>query len=311
VARHLKDRYGDQFDRVDDSAYTFVYQPRFHVPSNTLVSIVIPTRDKATLLDACIQSIHHHTTGIAYEILVLDNNSTEPETQVCFQRLVQDKRVRVIEASIPFNWSRLNNIGRGHATGQVLVFLNNDTEVITPDWLLRLSEYALLPDVATVGPLLLYPDHTIQHAGVVVGMGGWADHVFKNDPVQHYPTPFISSAVPRNVLASTGACVAIATERLDALGGFDEAFEICGSDVELGIRGHKQGLLNVYLPAVQLFHLESKTRTPFVPEVDFQQSALKYAPYRLDGDPFFNPNLDLASTSPQPRYPGGSSFAPP
>jgi glycosyltransferase involved in cell wall biosynthesis len=311
VARHLNDRYGAQFDRVDDSAYTFVYQPRFHVPPNTLVSIVIPTRDKATLLDACIQSIHHRTKGIAYEILVLDNGSTESETQVCFQRLIQDKRVRVIEAPIPFNWSRLNNIGRSHAKGQVLVFLNNDTEVITPEWLLRLSEYALLPDVATVGPLLLYPDQTIQHAGVVVGMGGWADHVFKNEPVQHYPTPFISSAVPRNVLASTGACVAIATERLDALGGFDEAFEICGSDVELGIRGHKRGLLNVYLPAAQLFHLESKTRTPFVPEVDFQQSALKYAPYRLSGDPFFNPNLDLASTSPRPCYPSApSSVAP-
>jgi hypothetical protein len=105
--------------------------------------------------------------------------------------------------------------------------------------------------------------------------------------------------------------VAIATERLDALGGFDEAFEICGSDVELGIRGHKRGLLNVYLPAVQLFHLESKTRTPFVPEVDFQQSALKYAPYRLGGDPFFNPNLDLSSTSPRPRYPSASSFEAP
>ena len=311
VARHLKTRYGEQFDRVDDSAYTFVYQPRFRVPLNTLVSIVIPTRDKATLLDACIESIHRHTTGIAYEILVLDNGSSEPETQACFQRLIQDKRVRVIEAPIPFNWSRLNNIGRSHAKGQVLVFLNNDTEVITPEWLLRLSEYALLPDVATVGPLLLYPDHTIQHAGVVVGMGGWADHVFKNEPVQHYPTPFISSAVPRNVLASTGACVAIATERLDALGGFDEAFEICGSDVELGIRGHKRGLLNVYLPTAQLFHLESKTRTPFVPEVDFQQSALKYAPYRLGGDPFFNPNLDLSSTSPRPRYPSASPFVAP
>jgi glycosyltransferase involved in cell wall biosynthesis len=311
VARHLKDRYGEQFDRVDDSAYTFVYQPRFRVPLNTLVSIVIPTRDKATLLDACIQSIHRHTAGIAYEILVLDNGSTEPETQACFQRLIQDKRVRVVEAHIPFNWSRLNNIGRRHAKGQVLVFLNNDTEVITPDWLLRLSEYALLPDVATVGPLLLYPDRTIQHAGVVVGMGGWADHVFKNESVQHYPTPFISSAVPRNVLASTGACMAIATERFDTLGGFDEAFEICGSDVELGIRGHKQGLLNVYLPTAQLFHLESKTRTPFVPEVDFQQSALKYAPYRLSGDPFFNPNLDLASTRPRPCYPSApSSVAP-
>ena len=307
VARHLGQRYGNQFDRVDDSDYTFVYQPRFRVPPNTLVSIIIPTRDKAELLDACIQSIHSHTTAIAYEILVLDNNSVEPATHTCFQRLTQDARVRVVEAPIPFNWSRLNNIGRRHAHGQVLVFLNNDTEVITPDWLLRLAEYALLPDVATVGALLLYPDQAIQHAGVVVGMGGWADHVFKNEPVQHYPSPFISSVVPRNVLANTGACVAIATAQFDTLGGFDEAFEICGSDVELGIRGHKQGLLNVYLPSARLLHLESKTRTPHVPEVDFQQSALKYAPYRLGGDPFFNPNLDPSATSPCPRYPNARS----
>ena len=187
----------------------------------------------------------------------------------------------------------------------MLVFLNNDTEIITPDWLVRLVEYALLPDVATVGALLLYPDRTIQHAGVVVGMGGWADHVFNGEPVQHYPTPFVSSVVPRNVLANTGACVAVATARFDALGGFDEAFEICGSDVELGIRAHKQGLLNVYLPAARLLHLESKTRSPHVPEVDFQQSALKYAPYRLEGDPFYNPNLDLSASTPRPRVPGG------
>ena len=305
VARHLASRYGEQFDRVDDGDHAFVYQPRFRVPAGTVASIIIPTRDKADLLDACIQSIHRHTTGIAYEILVLDNGSTEPETQACFQRLTQDARVRVIAADIPFNWSRLNNIGRSHARGQVLVFLNNDTEIITPDWLVRLVEYALLPDVATVGALLLYPDRTIQHAGVVVGMGGWADHVFKGEPVQHYPTPFVSSVVPRNVLANTGACVAVATARFDALGGFDEAFEICGSDVELGIRAHKQGLLNVYLPAARLLHLESKTRSPHVPEVDFQQSALKYAPYRLEGDPFYNPNLDLSASTPRPRVPGG------
>lgn len=262
VARHLSARYAAQFDRVDDSDYTFVYQPRFRIPADTLASIIIPTKDKADLLEACIQSIHRHTTGVPYEILVLDNGSTEPGTHACFERLTQDARVRVLPAHIPFNWSRLNNIGRSQARGQVLVFLNNDTEVITPDWLQRLAEIALLPDVATVGPLLLYPDHTIQHAGVVVGMGGWADHVFKSEPLQHYPTPFISSAVPRNVLANTGACVAIATERFDTLGGFDEAFEICGSDVELGIRAHKQGLLNVYLPAVRLYHLDKQDTHP-------------------------------------------------
>ena len=127
VARHLSARYAAQFDRVDDSDYTFVYQPRFRIPADTLASIIIPTKDKADLLEACIQSIHRHTTGMPYEILVLDNGSTEPATHACFERLTQDARVRVLPAHIPFNWSRLNNIGRSQARGQVLVFLNNDS----------------------------------------------------------------------------------------------------------------------------------------------------------------------------------------
>lgn len=303
VSRHLRFRYPEQFDRVEDSDYGFVYTPRFKVAPNALASIIIPTLDKADLLKACIDSIHQATELNCYEILVLDNGSREPETAAYFHQLAGDPRVRVIEAHIPFNWSRLNNIGRQHAQGQVLVFLNNDTVVISPDWLQRLMEYALLPDVAIVGPLLLYPDKTIQHAGVVVGMGGWADHVFKGQEVTHYPSPFVSSVLPRNVLAVTGACMAISTERFDQLGGFDEEFQICGSDVELGIRGHLQGYLNVYLPTARLYHLESKTRSAEVPDVDFKQSAIKYAPFRLDGDPFFNPNLDKQLSTPTARYP--------
>ena len=134
-------------------------------------------------------------------------------------------------------------------------------------------------------------------------MGGWADHVFKAEPPEHRPGPFVSNVLTRNVLASTGACVAVDRARFDALGGWDEAFEICGSDVELGIRAHKRGLQNVYLATVRLFHHESKTRSSFVPEVDFIQSDLKYAPYRLGHDPFFNPNLSREHPSPTPRYP--------
>ena len=307
VTRHLTERYGSQFNRADDSAYAFVYQPRFNVPANTTVSIIIPTRDHADLLRDCLESIHQLTQGINYEIIVLDNGSHENATHEYFSTLSVDHRIRVINADIPFNWSRLNNIGRQHAKGQVLVFLNNDTQVISPEWLLRLAEYSLLPDVATVGAMLLYPDNTIQHAGVVVGMGGWADHVFKGDAITHYPSPFVSSVVPRNVLANTGACVAIAAKQFDRLGGFDEAFEICGSDVELGIRAHNQGYHNVYLPDVRLYHLESKTRTPHVPAVDFEQSALKYSPFRLEGDPFYNPNLDLFCAKPTPRFPARQS----
>lgn len=301
VSDHLHQRYGSQCLRVDDGDYAFVYDPRFAVPADTLVSIVIPTRDKVELLKPCIDSIHRLTCGVRYEIIVLDNGSTEPATLDYWSALRNDERVRVVPADMPFNWSRLNNVGRRHARGQVLVFLNNDTLVITPDWLQRLAEYALLPDTGTVGALLLYPDQTIQHAGVVVGMGGWADHVFKGHSLQHFPSPFVSSMVPRNVLACTGACVAVATARFDHLGGFDEAFEICGSDVELGIRAHQRGLYNVYLPAVRLYHLESKTRSAHVPAGDFEQSALKYGTFRTEGDPYFNPNLRTDMTSPTPR----------
>jgi len=303
VGRHLRSRYAEQFDRVDDSDYAFVYLPRFKVAPDTLASIVIPTLDKPDLLKACIDSIHQLTKNSRYEILVLDNGSREQATKEYFQQLAGDPRVRVIDAHMPFNWSRLNNIGRQHASGQVLVFLNNDTLVISPDWLQRLMEYALLPDVALVGPMLLYPDDTIQHAGVVVGMGGWADHVFKGQRVRHYPSPFVSSVLPRNVLANTGACLAISSDHFDSLGGFDEAFEICGSDVELGIRAYRQGYSNVYLPSVRLHHLESKTRSAHVPEVDFQQSAIKYAPFRTAGDPFYNVNLNIHNSSPTPLYP--------
>ena len=303
VSRHLGLRYGSQFGQVDDSDYPFAYLPRFKVPSEALATIIIPVRDKSELLKACIESIQEQTTTSRYEIIVLDNGSQEEKTKTYFQSLATNTKVRVVAADIPFNWSRLNNIGRSYAHGQVLVFLNNDTEIISPDWLQRLMEYALLPDVATVGPLLLYPDGTIQHAGVVVGMGGWADHVFKGEVVTHYPSPFVSSVLPRNVLANTGACVAIATERFDELGGFDEGFQICGSDVELGIRAHSRGYFNVYLPTVRLYHLEGKTRSHHIPAVDFEQSSLKYAPYRLNGDPFYNLNLDSTRSTPTPHYP--------
>ena len=121
------------------------------------------------------------------------------------------------------------------------------------------------------------------------------------------PGPFVSNTLSRNVLANTGACVAIERRKFFELGKFDEGFEICGSDVELGIRAHKRGLQNIYLATVRLYHLESKSRSSFVPEGDFAQSELKYAPYRLGGDPYYNPNLSLDSTTPLPRYPGATA----
>ena len=304
LTHHLAARYPQHFERVDESEFLFVYEPRFKLPPQAKASIIIPTKDKVDLLRPCIDSILQRSTWAQFEIIVLDNNSTEPETARYLSEITaRDARVRAVPAPVAFNWSRLNNIGVEHASGDVLIFLNNDTLVITPDWLERLMEVALLPDVGTVGALLLYEDGTVQHAGVVVGMGGWADHVYKAQPVAHLPGPFVSNALTRNVLASTGACVAVARDTLAELGGFDEAFEICGSDVELGIRAHKLGLQNIFLATVRLNHLESKTRSAHVPEVDFIQSDLKYAPYRLEGDPYYNPNLDPMACIPTPRHP--------
>lgn len=304
VASHLHTRYGEAFSHVEEGEFPFLYFPRFSLPKDVLVSIIIPTRDRLELLQPCIDSILRHTRGVAYEIVIVDNGSAEAGVLDYLAGIHQRREARVVRSDTPFNWSHLNNIGRASATGSVLVFLNNDTVIEQPDWLLRLAEYALLPDVAVVGPLLFYSDASIQHAGVVLGMGGWADHVFKGDPVCHHPSPFISSVTPRNVLALTGACHAISARRYDELGGFDERFEICGSDVELCLRAHRAGYQNIYLPTVRFLHLESKTRSPHVPENDFEQSDRAYHPYRTEeGDPFFNPHLSLYRVSPTCSWP--------
>jgi GT2 family glycosyltransferase len=299
LQRHVDARYPGGV--VGESQWTFCYDVRFPLPAKRpLASIIIPTRDGLDLLEACVKSIRDKTIGVDYELLIVDNGSQKPETLAWLEKSARDiPGFRVLPLAVPFNWSLLNNRAAEQAEGDVLVFLNNDTEVISPDWLLRLCENALRPDVATCGALLLYPDETIQHAGVVVGMGGWADHVFKALPAHHHQKLFVSPMLRRNVLAVTGACVAIATGTFRELGGFDESFLICGSDVELGLRGHHRGLLNVYLPEVRLYHHESKTRdAKLVPDSDFVRSAEAYGEYRTVGDPFYSRNLDTSKFVP-------------
>lgn len=296
---HLKRVYGEQAFAAD-GPYTFVYDARFPLPINVMVSIIIPMKDKWELSEACINSILEKSTYQNYEILILDNRSEEEDTLSWLTHVGEkDKRIRVMKADMEFNWSKINNFGAHNARGDVFVFLNNDTLVITKNWLERLCENALRADIGTVGALLKYEDETIQHAGVVVGIGGWADHVFKGMDAIHFGAPFVSPMVSRDVTAVTGACVAIAKDKFKALGGFDESFVICGSDVELGIRANKTGLYNRYDANVQLYHLESKSRSSFIPDIDFKRSYECYTPYRETCDPFFNPNLDINSTTPK------------
>ena len=302
VERYLKHRYPQNSVVASCGDFLFTYKAEFELPADLLVSIIIPTLDNLALLQSCIDSITSRSTYKRFEIIILDNGSKEDETLRYLENVqVRDKRIRVIRADIPFNWSRLNNIGAREAKGDILIFLNNDTKVISTNWLESLAGFALLPDTGVVGGLLLFKDGTIQHSGVVVGMGGWAEHVFRMTQPIHTcgQMPFVSPVLTRNVLAVTGACMAISREKFYQLGTFDESFIICGSDVELGLRAHRHGYFNVMCAEAKLYHYEAKSRTPYIPEEDFARSDSKYAPYRLQKtDPYYNPNLSLGQTTP-------------
>ncbi len=302
VDEHARACFGPQA-HAEETGLTFVYRVRTGlVHQDTRISIVIPTRDHLKELRTCVDSIRTRSTWTGYDILVIDNGSTNPETLEWLRvQEAQDPRgFRSIRIDAPFNWSRLNNIGIRETRGDILVLLNNDTEVITPDWLERLAEDALRSDVGAVGGLLVYPDGRIQHAGVVVGMGGWADHVFKGHWPVHDISPFVSPMVKRNVLAVSGACMAVSRRTIDRIGGFDERYIMCGSDVEFCLRVHAAGLWNVYDPGVRLIHHEAATRrTRPIPEIDFDLSREAYAPFLTGrGDPFYNPHLSLMDTTP-------------
>ena len=278
------------------------YRPQFiYRNENHKVSIIIPMKDHWQLSDACVQSILAKTDYENYDILILNNRSVEPETFAWFERIQQDDKIRVIDADFEFNWSKLNNFGIHRSDADLFVFLNNDTLVISEDWLKNLCDDAMRPDVGVVGALLLYDDDTIQHAGVVVGMNDFADHIFKQEPLSYHNTNFVSPLDKRNVLAVTGACMAISRATLHKIGEFNETFIICGSDVEIGIRAYKLGLRNIYNPDVRLYHLESKSRDTYIPPIDFEMSIQHYAPYRESGDPYFNRNLSSKHTTPRQK----------
>lgn len=263
------------------------------------VSIIIPTKDKAELTNDCVQSILEKSDYQNYEIIILDNRSTEEETFKWFEIIQkQDARVKVIKADFEFNWSKLNNFGMSKAKGEVYIFLNNDTLIISDDWIKRLVGHALRDDVGVVGPLLLYDDDTIQHAGVVVGIGGWADHIYKALPVSEYDGIFVSPFCTRDVIAVTGACMVISRKTIEKIGLFDDEFIICGSDVEICLRAYQYGLNNIYDPFTRLYHLESKSRDSYIPEIDFKKSYEAYTEYRENGDPYYNINLDLQNPIP-------------
>lgn len=271
------------------------YRLRFAVSSEQpKVSIIIPFKDKPELLRQCVGSIIKKTTYQNYEIILVSNNSSEDATHDYLDELKGENRCKIFYWDHPFNYSKVNNYGRKQASGEYLVLLNNDTEVITPGWLDELIGVASQPGVGAVGPLLYYPDKTIQHAGVVLGMGTMAGHVFRHRQPGDW-TDFGMPAWPRNYIAVTAACLAVEAKKYDEVGGLDEVFTVAGNDVAFGISLYEKGYRNIYWPFAELLHYENVSVGTYNNgiQLDYDHSLDYYRPYLKWKDPYFNPNLDL------------------
>lgn len=278
------------------------YRVRYPFEKPPKISVIIPNRDAVDLLRDCVESVLDTKGGFEVELLVVENGSEKRETFDYYEELEQTGKARILHYKGDFNYSAANNLGARHAAGDVLLFLNNDVQAMEEGWLTAMAEHALRPSVGAVGAKLLFEDGTIQHAGVVVGLNGWADHVCAGLPEDgggHFAASHLVNTV-RNVSAVTGACMMVERPKYDVAGGFDERFRLCGSDVAFCLRLLSLGFVNVYTPFAKLKHLESVTRRDKpIPKSDFAFSKEAYAPYLPDRDPCFSANYDYQSKLPR------------
>lgn len=262
------------------------------------VSIIIPTRNGWDDLSRCLASILQKTTYPNYEIVVADNGSDDPrmaELYATYQAKLGE-RFKVVDLPIPFNYSRINNLAAKEATGTYFLFLNNDTEVITADWLDKMVSFVQFDRIGCVGAKLYYPNHTIQHAGVVLGLGGAAGHPHHTYPQGDFGY-FGKLEINVNYLAVTAACVMVKAADFVTVGGFNEELTVAFNDVDLCLKIHELGRDNVFLHGVELYHFESQSRgyetTPEKQARFEQETAYMYDKWGayIDNDPFYNPNL--------------------
>jgi GT2 family glycosyltransferase len=231
------------------------------------VSVVVATRDRVELLRACVEGVLYATDYPALDLIIADNDSVDPETLGYMDEVSADLRVSVVRWPHPFNYSAINNFAASRARGEYLCLLNNDIEVIEPDWLSAMMREALQPKVGAVGAKLLYPDRSIQHAGVAIGLGNAAGHAHRGLP-EGDPGYFAQAHIARGASAVTGACLLVAQRHFQAVGGLDEEhLAVAYNDVDLCLKLRERGLATIYTPAATLIHHESKSRgLDFAPE---------------------------------------------
>jgi O-antigen biosynthesis protein len=276
---------------------------RWRLPEPPKVTVVIPTRHNRSMLATCLPSLAR-TDYPAFEVVIVDNGgrTTSNEQWYADNSYGLDLRITWWETT-PFNYSAVNNAGARVGTGDVLVFLNDDTELLDPSWMRELVGWAQRPEIGVVGLQLIGPDDKIQHAGAVVGLGGFADHIFEGMRPGS-DSMFGRTDWYRNGLAVTGACMAVRRQVFDEIGGLDERFQLCGSDVAFGLDSVLRGYRNLCSPFGTVRHLEGATRGANVPRWDFFMSYWRYNAWLFGGDPYYSPNLSLGSRVPQLRAAG-------
>ena len=274
------------------------YRVKYQQEGSPLVSILIPNKDQKDTLDQCLKSIEARTDYENYEIIIIENNSTEQETFEYYKQ-IKNPKIRVIEWKDEFNYSAINNFGVRHAKGEYLLFLNNDIEVINSDWLGEMLSNCQREEVGAVGAKLYYPDNTVQHAGVIVGIGGVAGSVFVGLK-RGYTGYMHRASIQQNLSAVTAACMMVKKSVFEEVGGFEEELKVAFNDIDFCLKIREKGHLIVYDPYVELYHYESKTRGAedttekirrFQSEIEYMRS--HWSSILKNGDPAYNPNLSL------------------
>lgn len=280
---------------VDNST---VYKVEYTYEKEPSVSIIIPTRDLADITDNCLKSIYELTDYTNFEIVIIDNNSKEEKTFEMFQKYEkQYSNFRVVKADMEFNYSAINNLGVDTCNSDVIVLLNNDTEVITPSWLKIMVGYAIQEHIGAVGPKLLYPDMTIQHGGVLLGLGNAvAAHAFISHPREDEGV-YGRLKIPYNYSAVTAACLAVERKKFLQVGGLEENLKVAYNDIDFNLKLLSKGYYNLFVPQVELIHYESKSRgldttsekyRLFIQENNFMYE--KWSTY-IENDPYYNKNF--------------------
>ncbi len=288
-----------QDGEVVEGLFPSSYRIRYAIQDNPLVSIIIPTKDHVDILKRCVQSILDKTEYKNYEIVIVDNQSKDPKTFEYYNLLETNSKIKILHYNKPFNYSAINNYAVTHVDSPYLLFLNNDTEVINAEWLSAMLEHAQRECVGAVGAKLLYPNNLIQHAGVIIGLGGVAGHSHKYFPGDD-PGYCNRLRVIQNFSAVTAACVIMRKDIFQKIGGFRETLSIAFNDVDLCMRIRSAGYLIVYTPYSQLYHHESLSRGC----EDTREKQMRFSREVMlireqwgividKGDPYYNPNLTL------------------